>query len=478
MKQYARYFSLIEPNQAIMLLALVAIAVRLIPLTRRSTDFAILPPDSIQYLELSDGLRHGCGFARLVNGVCASPEILRTPGYPLLLTAQPGIRSMLMIQSVMAGTLCLLLAYWVNQRWNLSAALLAEAIVAFDMPSITAANVILSDAFFQFILFLAVIPALLAATTKRYRRIAWLMASWVGMAAALAILTKPIALILPVALLLPFLLSTHLSHRARIASAAVAFAIPIAVTFTWITRNYVMTKYFGLSTVSAINLCFYRAAAVIARVKGTRFEQAQRELVAKFGLILPQVYEAKTQSAQFARRMTILGQQILLAHPHETFLMTLKAILYIAVVPDRSGLAWVLGLPGGYPQPHVGLATRPLSLGLIGVEVRHTLQSPVLMFLLIFQIALIGFVWLGVIRGLLRSKHTGADYRMWIRYLTAIAMLFIALAGGAEATVRFRVPIVPLLAVVTGLGYFPAAATASRQDIPDEQDSVRAASEM
>src|ERR1700722_11599486 len=101
-----RFISFLARKHAVLLLALTAIAIRLIPLIRGSTDFAILPPDSIQYLQLAHGLRHGCGFARLINGVCANPEILRTPGYPMLLATQPGIRSVLVVQSVMAGTLC------------------------------------------------------------------------------------------------------------------------------------------------------------------------------------------------------------------------------------------------------------------------------------------------------------------------------------------------------------------------------------
>jgi hypothetical protein len=32
--------------------------------------------------------------------------------------------------------------------------------------------------------------------------------------------------------------------------------------------------------------------------------------------------------------------------------------------------------------------------------------------------------------------------------------MFVGLAGGGEASQRFRVPVVPLLAIVAGLGFF------------------------
>jgi hypothetical protein len=79
MKRLGFLSSCSKGTSAIVLIALVAIGIRLIPLAR-GANFAILPGgDSKQYLELAEGLRNGCGFARLINRVCATPEVFRTP---------------------------------------------------------------------------------------------------------------------------------------------------------------------------------------------------------------------------------------------------------------------------------------------------------------------------------------------------------------------------------------------------------------
>jgi hypothetical protein len=478
MKRLGFLSSCSKGTSAIVLIALVAIGIRLIPLAR-GANFAILPGgDSKQYLELAEGLRNGCGFARLINRVCATPEVFRTPGYPLLIAMQPGIPSLLVTQSLMAGALCWVLALCVRRRWNLRAALLAETVVALDMPSLTAANLVMSDAFFQLVVFLAVMPPLFAATEHDHCWRSWVKVSWAAIGGACAILVRPIALLLPTAMAMPFLISTHFPRRRRLGFAAVIFFVPTATTFAWVSRNYLATGYCGLSTVSAVNLYFYRAAEVVARDSGTSVEQAQQTLGARLGVTLSQVSQAGNGSALIAKRMTQMGRRIVFLHPREVFFMTLASAFYMAIIPDRTLLAWEFGLRGGHAKPQLGLAAQPFSLGRIKAEVRNTLQSPLLMFLLIGQFVLTGFTWLGVALALYGSMHSRFDYRMWTLYLTMIAIMLIVLAAGAEAAVRFRVPAVPLLAVVMGLGYFPAAEQAFEKDASIQQLSRKRANEI
>ena len=81
----------------------------------------------------------GCtadGFARWINGGCAAPEIMRTPEYPLMLAMMPGTRWTLAVQALMDCTVCVLVAYWVWRCWAADAALIAELLVAVDVPFI------------------------------------------------------------------------------------------------------------------------------------------------------------------------------------------------------------------------------------------------------------------------------------------------------------------------------------------------------
>src|ERR1700752_2234621 len=81
-------------------LALVALALRLAPLLRPGSEWAMANVDSPRYVELAEGIRAGCGFARLIDGRCGPPEVLRTPGYPLMLAVVPSLRAVVAMQAL------------------------------------------------------------------------------------------------------------------------------------------------------------------------------------------------------------------------------------------------------------------------------------------------------------------------------------------------------------------------------------------
>jgi hypothetical protein len=125
--------------------------------------------DSFENLQLADGIRHECGFARLVNGVC-QPGVLRTLFYPAFIaTVGERVRSVLALQAVMAGILSLLVAIWVMYESSFVAAVIAELLIAFDLPSIVLANGIMAEALFQALVATSVFLPLLAAARPRLR---------------------------------------------------------------------------------------------------------------------------------------------------------------------------------------------------------------------------------------------------------------------------------------------------------------------
>jgi hypothetical protein len=440
-------------NYAFIALALVALALRIAPQWDLPLSLTVLPVDSSEYLELADGIRHGCGFARLTGGVCQQPEILRTPGYPLLLAAIPGLHGPLILQGLMSGLICLLVARWVRRAWSFSAALVAEVLVAFDLPSLAMANVIMSDLLFQLVLLLAVVPPLLVVS-RRTRN--WIVVTILAAAAAAyAIMTRPIALMLPFAMPIPFLFMPTLERRRRLALAAIAFVLPFLVMGAWVVRNYRVAGYAGLSTIGTINLYFYRAANLEARMNGADFVQVQKVFGARLGQSYVQVLTSPAQSPKLLHEMNTIGRSVLLSHPWEAAKATIQATLYMAIVPDRTMLARVLGLVGGYEHLRVGLNAGAPSATRVRGEFRRVLQSPTLVALLALQVLLTVVLWAGVGSAMFRCLRGSACYRIWTLYLTGVALLFIVLAAGGEASVRFRVPVVPLLAVVAALGYFP-----------------------
>jgi hypothetical protein len=68
--------------------------------------------DSPRYLELAEGMRAGCGFARWI-GHCASAEVLRTPGYPFFFALVPNVRTAVAVQGVIGAAVCLMVGLFV-----------------------------------------------------------------------------------------------------------------------------------------------------------------------------------------------------------------------------------------------------------------------------------------------------------------------------------------------------------------------------
>ncbi len=441
-------------------IALIAIAIRLAPLLRSDLSFAFRPDDSFEYLQLAAGMRQGCGFARLIDGSCQPAEILRTPGYPLFLAAFGGrVRWALATQAIAGGVVCLLVAGWVASRWNFSAAIAAELIIAFDLPSIVMSSEVMSEALFQFAIAVALAFPLLASTRPRIAAPAAVLA---GVVAGFAVLIRPIGIILPVLLPVPFLMAHRLDRRQRLMTGAMAFAIPAVIVGGWSARNYHIARYPGLSTVGAINMYYYRAADIVARREGILLAATRASFGARLGVPYERIYEARVQSPELVRRMDRMGLRVVEAHPLDTAAMTLQACVYLALSPIRSPLAAMVGTAG--VSAGDGLNAGALSAGRVRATLQTMLRSPMLSALVLFEALLTLLMWIGVVEALIRcARMRSKEYRLWVLYLTIAGVVLMVLAAGGEADVRFRAPVVPLLAMVAAIGWFPGQSAAGRR---------------
>lgn len=445
-------------------IALIAITIRLAPLLRSHLAFAFRPDDSFEYLQLAAGMRDGCGFARRIDDSCQPAEILRTPGYPLFLAAFDGrVRWALAAQAIAGGVVCLLVAGWVASRWNLTAAIAAELLIALDLPSIVMSSEVMSEALFQFAIAVALIPPLLASTRPR---IAAPSAVLAGVVAGFAILIRPIGIILPVLLPVPFLMAHRLDRRQRLMTGAIAFAIPALIVGGWSARNYHIARYPGLSTIGAINMYYYRAADIVARREGILLAATRASFGTRLGVPFERIYQAAVQSPELVRRMDRMGLRVLEAHPLDAAAMTLQGCVYLALSPIRSPLAAMIGTVGASAGD--GLNAGALSAGRIRQTLGTMLRSPVLSVLVLFEALLTLLMWTGIVEALIRcARMRNEKYRLWVLYLTIAGVVLMVLAAGGEADVRFRAPVVPLLAVVAAIGFFPAESATAERRQPD-----------
>jgi hypothetical protein len=254
----------------------------------------------------------------------------------------------------------------------------------------------------------------------------------------------------------PFLITTGLSRRLKLASAAIACGISASIPAAWAMRNYAVAHYPGISTVMAINLYYYRAADATARDNNAILSDTRDALGPALGVSYEHIYEANVQSDALARRMKSLAFGILKTHWKQAAAMTLQSAAYLAVAPMRSPVARMIGTAGSSKGD--GLASGAPSLGRVRATLARMFESPTLTVLVVLEALLTAFTWIGVAIAVVRSRWLGGNYRVWVLYTTFVAILLFTLAAGGEADVRFRAPIIPLLAAVAALGYFPQIA--------------------
>lgn len=432
-------------------LAFAAILLRLAPLARSDLSFAFIHEDSFWFLQTAQGMLHGCGFARWVNGACESAEIMRTPGYPLMLALIPDPRWAMAVQDLMGGAICLLVGWWMWRCWGIGAALLAEFFIAFDLPSIVFADHVMSEQLFQFTLVLAMVPPLLVASgmLKGSRAMATAIVS--AVIAGFAILVRPIGILIPFTTPIPYLFSFAIPRRSRIAMAAIAFALPGLAIVGWSARNYAETGYFGLSVEGPIGLYFFRAAEVVAREDGTALLPTQAAMGQRLGVGMDRIYDTDVQTPALVERMDRMAEQVLFAHPIEAAVMTLESAAYIALFPMRTQVADLVGTGGG--STGWGLSSGAPSAGRFRAELDKVLASPVLSALIAIEMLMLLAMWAGVVVALVRCVRAPRDYRLWVLYLTVVSLVLLVVGAGGEADVRFREPVVPLLAIVAALGW-------------------------
>ena len=83
------------------------------------------------------------------------------------------------------------------------------------------------------------------------------------------------------------------------------------------------------------------------------------------------------------------------------------------------------------------------------------LGSPVLTLLIALQFALILVTWVGIALAILTArKKTSGETRMILFLVTAAVLIVAPAALPALPMSRFRIPAVPLFAMLCGIGYF------------------------
>jgi len=404
--------------------------------------------DAADYIPLAQGIQHGCGFARYTNGRCGNPDMSRPPGYPFFVAMMPGLRSVLVIQAVLGSMLCVWLGWFVMKRWGFAAGILAEILLATDIPSIVYGGMIMSEECFQFLIAGGVLLGLSAIDGEEWSRTSLIKGFAAAAMYTAAAMLRPPGVFLVLFAPLPFLLASGITWRRAIGFGLVAFMLPVSAVLGWTARNE-RIGYTTFCTDSSYTAYFYNAAGVLAYADHRPFNAVSAELARKVNLPANHTDIA----LGIEREMMARTLQIYLAHPLPAALVTVRGLALVALVPDRNELNEMIGANGAGPfglPPSYDLAER----------LRNTLRSPLLVTLIAVQLIVMVFVWLGVARAFMHAHWHSKRAAAFIAIPAAMALVMLMCAASPDAHARFRVPAMPFLAMLAGIG---AAASRSGQ---------------
>ena len=372
---------------------------------------ATYEPDSVTYIVPASNLALGHGF----TDARGYPETNRTPGYSLAILpfiwAHLDLTYLILLQHLLRVLVIVLTTgftfFLTRKRLP---ALLVGGILCIDVPLLDSANSVLTEMLFTALLVIA-LGLLWIESHNRGRT--GLLCVLAGFLAGASVLVRPISLYLFIPLAAYFLL-VHRQFRVR---AALIFVLSfLSLPLAWSVRNGRETGSFTVSSISGFSLLQYRAAGVLALKDHGDFEldrakhakelelQACEEFQRERGRDCSQA-SVPEKSQYFSR----LARRFLLHHKLGLIELGVRGVGMMMLSADLSAITGIR---------HLGLA----------------FTVPALLF------ALWGWV------------QCWKKFRAFFWMATLVMGYFIAVSAGAEAYSRFRVPIVPLYAILTAIG--------------------------
>jgi hypothetical protein len=375
-----------------------------------------------------------------------TPELFRTPGYPVLLCLGVLARHVEVVTialQILLGCLTTYLVFRIAHELFHDARVATFSALAYSLEplSIISSSWLLSDTLFTALLAAALFFLLKFA---RRRRLPDLTFSSITLTATAYV--RPIGYLLPLALTLVLFVWAIMRRERKLALQAFAFcAIAFVLLGAWQLRNYTATGYAGFSAAVDYNLYFHQIAALKAREQQLPFYQVLDDM----GFYSREKYlrhHPEQQSWTVAEQyefMRSAGLQATLREPATATDIYLHGLLITMFDPGASEYLRLFRL---YPKSGKLLNT-VVSEGIVTAAINLITQNPLLSTLtLLFGLLLLTYYALAF----LGLKVMPRSLSLWLLLTTGIYLL--ACSGGTIASGRFRIPLMLLVCILAGQG--------------------------
>ncbi len=397
--------------------------------------------------------------ALLEAGIFAvSPEkidIMQTlvpPGYPgyiagvyLLFGEHPEI---VILTHVFLSLLIFSLIYSLaNRIFNSNTGLIAVLLASLDVLSFSHAFRMMTETVFTFLLLIMLNAGVIYLKSGRVR---WILLA--GIALAMATFIRPINyyLIVPVALGFLIWLIINRSHWLVVLSHGALLILPFLIFVgAWQIRNFSALKSSQFSTVGGTNMFEYRAAAVVALRDNISFLQAREQLhQATMEYRNAHPVTAQWTDGQLDNYLMRQGLGVILQHPFLFVQTQISGAIPMLLGGGEGPLLRMLNVPVGQTLD------REIFDALSSFDISFFFRrfaSGTALIAFIGSIAYLGFIYLGALFWLLQAviHKRGSVIHL---FLWGVMLYFILISAGPEAGSRFRVPIMPILAIYAAQG--------------------------
>ena len=374
------------------------------------------------------------------------PNISRTPVYPVLMA---GVKlftgdsfAILILLQVLLGSLtaALMVVFAHALRVSPLVGIISGFVVMLDPLTGLTTYQLLTDTIFTFFFILALVSVTLYF---HGRKMTWLILS--AVAFGLASLTRPVGQLLPIALIPVFILSAPLSQwKSHIKPVLLFLVISLGITYGWAFRNYMVSGAFTLTADAELDLVYYSARDILVEIEGLSPEDARAELVEYLEEQVAENNLGRDEELALMRKMAfdLFGQ-----YPGLALKVHLKGFSRVMFNPGFEVVCIMLDSDGDSTD----CETRA-SEGLVG-RVLEKFRP-----LNFFEIVVA--VWGAV---LLAAVYLGAVIGFWLLvrqrnwYLSAyffiLVVYFAVLSSGGVSVSRYRIPLIPLLSMLAGMGF-------------------------
>jgi len=364
-------------------------------------------------------------------------DLYRTPVYPVFIAGLQFIFGnsaavIINFQLLITGIEALLIYIIARDLWDQKTGLISCVLYSLFSASWLSAATILTETLFSFFLLLSFY---FFVKFHKSRQTRWLTLT--SFFLGVATLTRPIGLVVygvwvPVYFMLYYKKGKIRQHLKN----TIAFLIPCGLLILcWMTRNWIVWDQFTLSTITGRNMDYYLAPAVLSQAKNISLAEARNALMET---------NIRGLSGLFS---------LFFHYPIAFILSLLSGILLILLGPRASLWGGILGIS----NVSFDIASNPMDL-LIYNRIVELLSKSVnrnnILFYFIILLTVIFLVSIYVLSlyMLISTALKENDNRqLFIIIIVVLAMLVIT--PGIAGNSRFRVPIEPFLALISGSGF-------------------------